>query len=189
MGISGELYELIENYLSGRSQRLILNVQSSSWRQILTGLPQGSVLGPLLLFLIYINDLPNGLKTKAKLLADDTSLFIIVKDINESANTLNNDLYLISELAFNWKIIQIRINLLKKFYFQGKIKYQFILSQVLIIFNWKKRLIKKNLGLFLDEKLTFKHHTDNTLSKVNKGTAVIKKLRHDLPQKSLFKYF
>ena len=62
MGISGELYELIENYLTGRFQRAILNGQTSSWRHILPGVPQGSILG-LFLFLIYINDLPNVLKT------------------------------------------------------------------------------------------------------------------------------
>ena len=104
MGISGEFYDLLENYLSGRLQRVILNGQTSSWRPILAGVPQGSILGPLL-FLIYINDLPNKLKSNAKLFADDTSLFTIVKDENESANVLNNDLSLISEWAFNRKML------------------------------------------------------------------------------------
>ena len=103
MGISAELYELIENYLSGRFQRVIVNRQTSSWRPILAGVPQGSILGPLL-FLNYINYLPNGLKTKAKLFVGNTSLFTIVKDKNESANALNNDLSLISKWAFNWKM-------------------------------------------------------------------------------------
>ena len=92
MGISGELYNLLENYISGRFQRVILNGQTSLWRPVLAGVPQGSILGPLL-FLIYINDyLPNELKSNAKLFADDTSLYTIVKDKNESANILNNDL-------------------------------------------------------------------------------------------------
>ena len=79
MGISGHLFNLLENYLSGRLQRVVLNGQTSSWRPVLAGVPQGSTLGPLL-SLVYINDLPNELKANAKLFAADTSLFTIVKD-------------------------------------------------------------------------------------------------------------
>ena len=74
------------------------------WRPVLAGVPQSSILGPLL-FLIYINDLPNELKSNAKVFVDDTSLFTIVKDKNESANTLNNDLMLISKWSYNWKML------------------------------------------------------------------------------------
>ena len=91
MGLSGKLYKFLENCLSGRFQRVVLNGQTSSWRPVLAGAPQGSILGPLL-FLMYINDLPNELKSNVKLFADDTSLFTIVKDKNESANVLVNDL-------------------------------------------------------------------------------------------------
>ena len=98
VGISGELYSLLENYLSGRFQRVILNGQHSSWKPILAGVPQGSILGPLL-FLIYINDLPNELKSIVKLLADDTSLFTVVKDKNKSGSILINELLLISKRA------------------------------------------------------------------------------------------
>ena len=88
MGISGKLYKLLENYLSGRLQTVALNGQISSWRPVLAEVAQESILGPLL-FLIYINDLPNELKSNVKLFADDTSLFTIIKDKNESANVLN----------------------------------------------------------------------------------------------------
>ena len=104
MGISGELYNLLENYLSGRFQRVVLNGQTSSLRPVLASVPQGSILGPLL-FLVYINDLPDGLKSNTKLFADDTSLFIIVKYKNESVNSLNDDLQLISSWAYKWKML------------------------------------------------------------------------------------
>ena len=101
MGISGELYHL---HLLFRFQRVILNGQHSSWKPILAGVPQDSILGPLL-FLIYINDLPNELKSNVKLFADGKSLFTIVKDKNESASILNNDLLLISKWAYNCKML------------------------------------------------------------------------------------
>ena len=104
MVISGDLFNLLENYLSGRLQRVVLNGQTSSWRPVLAGVPQGSILGPLL-FLVYINDLPNELKSNAKLFADDTTLFTIVKGKQESTDVLNNDLFLISKWAFNWKML------------------------------------------------------------------------------------
>ena len=91
MEMSGELDQFLENYLSGRHQKVVLNGQTSSWRPVLAGVPQGSILGPLL-FLIYINDLPDELKSNTKLFVDDTSLFSIVKDENESANAFNSQI-------------------------------------------------------------------------------------------------
>ena len=127
MGISGELYSLLENYLSGRFQRVVLNGQTSSWRLVLAGVPQGSIMGPLL-FLIYINDLPNELKSNVKLFADDTSFFTVVKNKNNSANILNNDLQSISTWAYNWKMLfnPNLVNRLKRCYFKEKRKFEFI---------------------------------------------------------------
>ena len=83
-GIRGELFNLLEDYLSNRSQRVLLYDQESSWFHNKTGVPQGSILGPLL-FLIHINDPPDGLSSTAKFFADDASLFSIVHDLNELA--------------------------------------------------------------------------------------------------------
>ena len=102
-GISGPLLALIESYLSNRKQRIVLNGKCSEWSSITAGVPQGSVLGPLF-FLVYINDLVDDLSSDAKLFADDTSLFTIVYDENIAAEQLNNDLKIISEWAYQWKM-------------------------------------------------------------------------------------
>ena len=73
--------------------------KSSSWRNILVSVPQGSILGPIL-FLIYINHFPDGIKSIRKTFADETSLFSRVKDKNCSTVGLNHDLKIIN----NWTI-------------------------------------------------------------------------------------
>ena len=98
-GVDGKLLSLLENYLENRKQRVVLNGQNSEWREINSGVPQGSVLGPLL-FLIYINDLADGITSICKIFADNTSLFSKVLDVNLSTKKLNLDLEKISEWAF-----------------------------------------------------------------------------------------
>ena len=102
-GIEGNLLNLFSNYLNNRRQRVVLNGMESSWAEIRAGVPQGSVLGPLL-FLIYINDLEEGIESSVKFFADDTSLFSVVKDPQVSAVNLQHDLNMITEWAYQWKM-------------------------------------------------------------------------------------
>ena len=78
-GISGPLLILIKRFLTNRFQRVVLNGQTSNWKNILAGVLQGSILG-LLLFLIFINDIPEGIQSNIKKFADDTSIFSVMKD-------------------------------------------------------------------------------------------------------------
>ena len=102
-GINGKTLKNLENYLTDRQQRVVLNGRTSSWQNIYAGVPQGSVLGPLL-FLIYVNDLPTGLTSMCKIFADDTSLFSKVNDKSNSNTQLNSDLEKVSKWTFQWKM-------------------------------------------------------------------------------------
>ena len=84
----------MRDFLSARIQRVVLNGQASTWTNTTAGVPQDSILGPIL-FLIYINDLSEGHSTNAKLFADDTSLSSVIHDSQTSANVLNKDLEMI----------------------------------------------------------------------------------------------
>ena len=102
-GVSGKLLELFRSYLHNRKQRVSLNGNNSEFSNVESGVPQGSILGPLL-FLIYINDLETNIKSNIKFFADDTMLFSVVKDPNITANDLNHDLDVISKWAHQWKL-------------------------------------------------------------------------------------
>ena len=93
----------MRDFLSERRQRVVLNGQAYRWTNATAGVPQSSIVGPLL-FLIYINDLSVGLSTNAKLFADNTSLFFVIHDSQTSANVLNKDLEMRHNWTFQWKM-------------------------------------------------------------------------------------
>ena len=84
--------------LSGRKQRVVIRGEKSQWLNVYSGVPQGSVIGPIL-FLIYINDLPTGIKSKINIFADDTKMASKV-DTVEDEEIVNDDL----EALQNWTI-------------------------------------------------------------------------------------
>ena len=102
-GVEGKMYELLKIFLTDRKQRVVLNDSNVLLKNVNSGVPQGSVLGPLL-FLMYINDLPDGIQSNVKLFADDTCLFSIVSNLNETSEAMNADLNRIKEWAFQWKM-------------------------------------------------------------------------------------
>ena len=155
-GISGELLNILTDFLDNRTQRVILNGQYSSWAKVEVGVPQGSILGPLL-FLIYINYLSDDLASNPKLFADDTALFSVVKNVDASNIELNNDLKKIGEWAFQWKM-SFNPNLTKQaqeLIFSRKVQTT---NPPPLFFNKNvvpKTTLQKHLGMFLDSKLNF----------------------------------
>ena len=93
-----------ENYLQNRFQRVVLNGKESNWKGLKAGVPQGSVLGPLL-FLVYINDLTDNISSEMRLFADDASLFTCVKGVTPTHDKLVKDLLTVTQWAYQWKMV------------------------------------------------------------------------------------
>ena len=155
---------------------MLSNCQNSSWERIPSGVPQGFILGPLL-FLLYINDLSDGLSSNCKLFANDTSLFSVVYDVAISSSELNSNLAKLSERAFKWKM-SFNPNPLKpaqEAIFSRELKTA---PNPSITFNNTPLSLcpaQKHLGLVLDSKLTFNEHIKHILSKVNKSIGLLRK--------------
>ena len=180
------MINILNDFLTNRKQRVVLNGQCSSWVDIRAGVPQGSILGPLL-FSIYVNDLPNGLKSECKLFAHDTSLFSVAHDLNTSASDINNDLMLISDWAFQWKM-SFNPDPSKQaqeiIFSRKKMKS----THPSVYFNdipINSTSVHKHLGMLLDDKSSYEHHLKFVLNKIKKTIGLLRKFQQILPRQSL----
>ena len=174
------------DFLDNRTQRVFLNGQYSSWAKVEAGVPQGSILGPLL-FLIYINDLADNLASNPNLFADDTSLFSVVKNVNASNIDLNNDLKKIGEWGFQWKMSfnPDPNKQAQELIFSRKVQTT---NHPSLFFNENvvpKTTLQKYLGMFLDSKLNFSGHLKTIFQKTNKTIGLLRKLQTLLPRAPL----
>ena len=101
-GIKGKLLDWIKTWLSGREQRVILNGTKSAWREVLSGVPQGSVLGPLL-FLIFINNIENDVSSRVLKFADDIKIFRVIEG-QPDEEVFQSDLDKLVEWSEDWQM-------------------------------------------------------------------------------------
>ena len=177
IGINGDLLKLIESYLKHRSQRVVLNSSFSEFLDIVSGVPQGSILGPLL-FSIYLNDIVDNISCPISLFADDTSLL---------------------ELQTSWGLVENNLNLnitklepwsrKRKLSFNAKKTVYMTFSSVgsspnlsLMLSNSQLQRVRSNkhLGLFFDENLTWTDHVSYICKKVSKNWGYYIKIKMSL---------
>ena len=139
------------------------------------------------MFLIYVNNLSDGLKSECKIFADDTSLFSVVHNIKTSASDLNEELEKIGNWAFKWKM-----NFLPD---PNKQAQEIIFSRKKTVslhpvVHFDNRPVKstqihKHLGMMLDSNLSYEHHIKSILNKVNKTIGPLRKFNLILSRHSL----
>jgi hypothetical protein len=185
-GINGSAYSWIESYLLGRRQSIqIVNMnKKSSYEEIRNGVPQGSVLGPLL-FLIYVNDMPDVIAKSSKLIqyADDTTILITGSDKDILQQNLSHDLHAIS----NWcEANGLSLNLTKTQRLSFHSKYNFN-SKSSSDVNAAEKIpnVARFLGITIDESLTWENHISELIKKLNKGYFVMVTLSRSLNKEAL----
>ena len=182
-GVTGEVLAWFKSYLINRKQRVVLPGAVSDWTSICAGVPQGSILGPLL-FLLYINDIVTDIGSNIRLFADDTSLYIVVDNPVEAANCLNNDLNKITQWAARWLVS-----------FNPTKTESIIISRKLNriqhppIFMRNHQIVEvdyhKHLGIYFSNDCTWHYHIDHIKEKAWFRINVMRKLKFRLDRKSL----
>ena len=163
-----QLVQWINSFLSKRSHQVCINDKASTMTEVVSGVPQGSVLGPVL-FVIYINDLPNLVDSDVYLFADDTKIFKHIKD-NQDEKNLQEDLDIVAKWCDTW-LLKLHPDKCKHMRL-GKQKNQgvyTILGNVLQTVN-----DEKDIGVITDDSLSFEKHI---CEKVKKSTQMFAMLR------------
>ena len=180
------LLKVLKHFLTNRKQRVVLNGKSFSWTNVKAGVLQGFILGPLL-FLIYINDLTDGLSSNTKLFANNTALFSVIHDSVITTSELNSDLVRIKQCALQWKT-SFNSDLSKQaqeVIFSRKLKK--VCHPPLRYYNNNvpQASSQKHLRLTLDNRLTFEQYLTNVSNKISKTIGLLLKLQNILPRPAL----
>ena len=183
-GIRGETLKWVEAFLKDRRQRVVINGESSKWSNVTSGIPQGSVLGPIL-FVIYINDMPEDVRSDIFLFADDTKISKKIKIIQD-CECLQNDL----NSMYKWTEIWL-------------LKFHPLKCKVMMIGNREENVVEyslpdgkggrialsrveseKDIGVTIDTKLTFRDHMTEKVNKANKVMGIIRRTYTYLDERS-----
>jgi hypothetical protein len=183
LGISGKLHDWLKSYLSERKIRVVINGQTSDYLDTNAGVPQGSILGPLL-FLVFINDITDNIESDIHLFADDTSLLDIIENHIASYAKLNRDLATLSNWALKW---QVTFNANKTVYLQVSRKLNPAPKPNLILngSNVKEVTNHKHLGLTFNNNFNWSDHISNLVTKSARCVGLLKRICRVVPQKCL----
>ena len=182
-GICGPLLNWFISYLTNRFQRVVIPGGVSGWLEILAGVPQGSIIGPLL-YIIFINDIVKEIHSNIRLFADDTSLYIVVDFPDSAAQILNLDLERLYNWAVQW-LVKFNPIITESLLFSRRVNLQ---DHPTLFFNdvpIQEVVSHKHLGVYLSQRCDWQKHIDFIKEKAWSRINLLRMLKFTINRKSL----
>ena len=177
-GIRGTTLSWISQFLSGRSQQVLVEGELSGKAPVTSGVPQGSVLGPSL-FLVYINDLPEGLSSVVRLFADDTIVYRCIKSVND-CYALEEDLLRLEKWEEAW---QMGFNVDKCSVLTISKKKNLIIHPYTLHQHKLERVqCARYLGVEISHNLSWRNHIEAVVAKANRAGAFVARNLQGCPE-------
>ena len=184
LGITGNLLKWITDFLTNRQQRVLINGISSEWTEVSSGVPQGSVLGPIL-FILFVNDLPSEVNSYCKLFADDAKLYKDLENLQDF-EMIQNDIDRLCQWTIKW-LMFFNVNKCKILHI-GKenpnFEYQ-MEDKDGTIKNLTVVNCEKDLGIYVQDNLKFDQHISITVNRANRLVGLIKRAFSYLDEETL----
>jgi hypothetical protein len=181
IGVRGKLLKWISDYLTNRFQSVVIKGEKSDSLMVPAGVPQGSVLGPLL-FLVYINDIVDNIESTIKLFADDTSTSLSMNNPVVQAEMLNSDLEKIVTWASNWKV---KFNELKTEQLNIKRGASIVYDLTFGNQTITAKDNHKHLGVIIQDNCKWAVHINSVVSKTSLLVNCLRSFKHYLNRKAL----
>ncbi|HSN66110.1 MAG TPA: reverse transcriptase family protein [Fusibacter sp.] len=182
LGFPEVLVNWVSSFLADRRQRVVIVEGVSEWVDVLSGVPQGSVLGPLL-FVIFINDLPDGLSNMVKLFADDSKVLSVIRSV-EDRNRLQADIFRLQDWAREWQM-EFNLKKCKSMHFgkrgsrDGLVSGYFMRGVDGSLHAIDDSTLERDLGIMISSDLKWNHQVEMVANRANSMLARIRRtFRH-----------
>lgn len=174
LGIVGNILSWITDFLCKRQQRVCVNGVFSEWSKVTSGVPQGSVIGPIL-FVLFVNDIPEIVNSQCQMFADDCKIYDCVNSL-DNCETIQNDIHALCEWTSKWLLFFNSAKCKTLHIGRRNPDHEYTMSDkndiTVVLENTD---CEKDLGVHFQQNLKFSKHINTTVNKANQRVGLLKR--------------